>query len=294
MNLIPHALQAAQRGFHVFPVEPNAKTPHTLNPGSPFTLRWGEAATNSLDRIVEYWTRWPDANIGVACKPSQLLVVDCDVPKREYQMAGTKYAGLHDTLGSLPDGTDLYRHICESERGDWEECQDTYSVRTGSLGRHYYYWWTGDRASQASLFTGLVDIRGSAGTWGGYVLGAGSVTGKGAYIVERDQSIRAAPPWLVRLVRGGTAKPRMPASPFRQPSRTGVLSGLVATVESAQEGNRNQALLWAARAACADGIPLGDALGPLTEAYAAAQGDGGARQAEATIRSAYRLQGQRG
>ncbi|MBM9504537.1 bifunctional DNA primase/polymerase [Actinacidiphila acididurans] len=298
MNLIAYAVQAVQRGFRVFPVEPLGKTPHTLIPGQSFTLRWGEAATHSLDRVIEYWSRWPDANIGIACKPSGLLVVDCDMPKQEYALAGTEYAGLHDRFGSLVDGTDVYRHICESLSGDWRECHDTYRVCTGSLGCHYYYRWpTGVGATQASPVPGLLDVRGSAGTWGGYVLGAGSVTHKGAYVAECELPIRDAPGWLVELLRA-RPRPRLshPAAegPFRQPRAGGALGGLVRAVESAQPGNRNQVLLWAARAAAGDGIALDEALGPLTAAYVAVRGDGGERQARATIRSAYRLQGRNG
>lgn len=295
-NLIAYALQARARGFHIFPVEPLQKTPHTLTLGQPYTLRWGEAATDDLGRIIDYWRRWPDSNIGVACKPSSLLIVDCDMPKREYQLADTDYAGLHDRFGPLVDGTDVFRHVCESLGGDWAEANDTYRVCTGSMGCHYYYRWpqrlTAREASQASIVKGLVDIRCNAGEWGGYVLGAGSLTEKGAYVSENARDVRPAPEWLVKLCR--RKAPERVDHGFRQPGRVGALSGLVATVEGAQEGNRNQALLWSARAACADGVPLDDVLGPLADAYAAAGGDGGARQAEATIRSAYRLQGRKG
>ncbi|WP_443073357.1 bifunctional DNA primase/polymerase [Streptomyces sp. NBC_01451] len=292
MNLISYALQARARGFHIFPVEPYEKTPHRLSPGQPYTLRWGEAATNDVGRIIDYWTRWPDSNIGVACKPSRILVVDCDIPKREYALAGTQYAGLHDTFGSLVDGTDVFRHVCESLGQSWREAYDTYRVCTGSLGCHYYYLWPEHvrprEASQASLVKGLVDIRCNAGEWGGYVLGAGSVTAKGAYVSENASAVRPAPPWLVELCR--RREPVRVSATYRQPGRLGSLAGLVSTVENAQEGNRNQALLWAARAACADGVALDDVLDALADAYAAAGGDGGHRQAEATIRSAYRLQ----
>ncbi|MEV1049655.1 bifunctional DNA primase/polymerase [Streptomyces sp. NPDC049887] len=292
MNLIAYALQARARGFHVFPVEPGEKTPHKLYPDKPYTLRWGESATHDLGRIIDYWTRWPDANIGVACKPSSLLVVDCDLPKRPNQMAGTQYAGLHDRFGPLVDGTDVYRYVCESVGGDWADVNATFRVCTGSMGCHYYYWWP-DKipASQASIAKGIVDIRCNGGEWGGYVLGAGSLTTKGAYVAENASPIRPAPGWLIELCR--SKPPVRLASPFRQPGRGGTLSGLVGTVENATQGNRNQALLWAARAACADGIALEDVLEPLTDAYAAAGGDGGPRQAEATIRSAYRLQGRK-
>ncbi|WP_340376456.1 bifunctional DNA primase/polymerase [Streptomyces sp. SS7] len=292
MSLIAYALQARARGFHVFPVEPNGKTPHRLAPNQPFTLRWGEAATDNVGRIIDYWTRWPRANIGLACKPSGLLVVDCDFPKRPFQMAGTQYARLHDTFGPVVDGVDVYRYACESAGGTWAEAEDTYRVTTGSLGCHFYYRWpAGVIASQASIAKGVVDIRGNAGDWGGYVLAAGSETSKGGYVVELDAPIRQAPAWLVEMVRADRQVAKPAPSLFRQPGKGGSLAGLVGTVEGAQEGNRNSALLWAARAACENGIPQEEALEALGTAYVAVRGDGGYRQAEATIRSAYRLQG---
>jgi hypothetical protein len=293
VSLIAPALQARAAGFHIFPVEPNGKTPHRLAPDQPYTLRWGEAATNDLGRIIDYWTRWPRANIGVACKPSGLLVVDCDFPKRQFQMAGTQYAGLHDRFGPVVDGVDVYRYVCEKAGGDWTQAEDTYRVTTGSLGCHFYYRWpAGLAATQAPIAQGVVDIRGSAGEWGGYVLAAGSVTDRGPYVVEHAAPIAPAPPWLVELCRADRRVPK-PAPPalFRQPGRGGSLAGLVGVVEGAQEGNRNQALLWAARAACESGIPQDQALDALGAAYVAVGGDGGHRQAEATVRSAYRLQG---
>ncbi|MGY0060848.1 bifunctional DNA primase/polymerase [Streptomyces sp. LZ34] len=286
----------------MFPVEPHEKTPHTLYPDQPYTLRWSEAATNDLGRVVEYWARWPSANVGIACKPSGLLVVDCDMPKREYQLADTRYAELHDRFGPLVDGTDVFRHLCESLGQDWAETTDTYRVCTGSMGCHYYYSWPdtmkpprAPEPSQASIVRGIVDIRSGGGERGGYVLGAGSVTTKGPYWAENYRPIRIAPPWLVALCRDDVEpfRPARPSIPFKHPTRGGALSGLVATVEGAPQGNRNQALLWAARSACADGTPMENAIEELSAAYTAVHGDGGARQAEQTIRSAYRLQGRK-
>lgn len=300
-HLEGYALQAWARGFHVFPVEPYEKTPHTLHPGQPYTLRWSEAATNDVGRVAEYWKRWPNANIGIACKQSSLLVVDCDMPKRPFQLSGTRYAELHDRFGPWIDGTDVFRHRCELLGGDWAESTDTYRVCTGSMGCHYYYSWPTElkpphapNASQASILKGIVDIRSGGGLHGGYVLGAGSITAKGPYVAENDRPVRRVPPWLIALCQSHDKPFKADLGiPFRRPGRTGNLSGLVATVEGASRGNRNQALLWAARSACADGTPVEHAIGALSDAYTAVGGDGGARQAEQTIRSAYRLQGRK-
>ncbi|MFI6938841.1 bifunctional DNA primase/polymerase [Streptomyces sp. NPDC050418] len=287
-NLIPHAVGALHQGLSIFPVQPNEKTPHLIRPDKPYSIRWSEWATRDLNRVIAAWSYSPAANIGVACAPSRLLVVDCDIAKEKFALRGTPYEQLHDTLGPLVDGHDALKALCELSGGDWEELNDTYRVQTGSMGLHLYYSWPpGIRASQASPIKGLVDVRGNGGTQGGYVLGAGSVTTKGRYIAENATPVRPAPRWLVEMVREKPA-PKRPL--LVQPRRSGGISGLVDTVATAPDGNLGNALFWAARSACSDGIAIEEAINQLGAAYVAAHGRGGHRQAEASVRSAYRNQ----
>lgn len=287
-NLISYAITAVQQGFTVFPVQPGEKTPHKLYPDKPYTIRWSEEWTTDLDRIIKIWSWSPAANIGIACKPSGLLVVDCDVAKGENQLSGTAYAALHEKLGPLVDGHDVLREVCARHGGDWDELNDTYRVCTRNYGLHLYYRWPdGVKASQASLVKGVLDIRCNGGERGGYVLGAGSVVGRGTYTAENASPIRPAPRWLVELCR---EQPPPPKPLFAQPRRLGGISGLVDTVATAPDGNLGNALFWAARAACSDGIPMEEAIDQLGAAYVAAHGRGGHRQAEASVRSAYRNQ----
>lgn len=272
MSLLAYAVRAVRRGFHVFPVQPGEKTPHKLRPDRPYLIRWSEETTNSLDRVVEIWACSPRANIGIACKPSRILVVDCDVPKSS----------------DGRDGFDCYLDMCVRYGGDPADWCDTYSVRTGSGGLHLYYWWPdGVHATQASPVKGVVDIRCNGGQHGGYVLAAGSITDSGPYAEEYGAPIRVAPPALVEMCR---ERPGVTAPFFARPRGWGNMSGLIQTVLCAPDGNLNNALLWAARAACADGVPIDDAVDRLGDAYVTCGGRGGARQAEATIRSGYRLQ----
>lgn len=156
------------------------------------------------------------------------------------------------------------------------------------MGLHLYFAWPeGVQASQASPVPGLVDVRCNGGTQGGYVLAAGSETHKGLYVEENQLPIADAPQWLVELCRE-KPKPAKVKPLFSQASGGGY-SGLRDTVRLAQEGNRNNALLWAARSMCEDGATQEECEDLLIPAgMEAGQSD---RECRDTIRSAYRLQG---
>lgn len=299
MKMTGDAVKHAMAGLHVFPVEPMEKTPARLYPDrskedAPWTIKWSECATRDVGRVIDMWTRNPEANIGVACKPSGLLVVDCDRPKRAYQLRGTPYEHLHDILGPLVDGESVYDQVCQRFGGDWTEASDTYQVATGSGGRHFYYRWPyGVQSSQASIVKGILDIRGNGGERGGYVLGGGSETTSGTYVAVGDlANIAPAPTWLVALCREQTHAPRnvQPRSSRDAYDRPTALSyrGLVDAVMYAQEGNRNNALLWAARQMCTEEVSEDECQEALGEAARIAGLT--ALETRDTIRSAYRLQ----
>lgn len=300
MSLLPAALQALAQGFHIFPVEPGEKTPIRVyqdrpKDSAPWTIKWSEVASNDINKVVEWWTYAPRANIGVACKPSGLFVVDCDRPKVDGLLDGTPWAYLHDLLGPRVDGETLFDQVCERYGGGPEavaEAFATFQVATGSGGRHFYYRWPAHvPASQDSLVKGLLDVRNNGGDKGGYVLGAGSVTDKGAYVADGHipaYGVADAPAWLVAL--GQYREPyRPPRPPYQQP-RSMAFHGLVATVRQAVDGNLNNAMFWAARSACQDGLTEEECTNLLAPVYVELGGNGGHRQAEATVRSAYRNQ----
>lgn len=285
-----YAVQAASRGWHIFPVEPGAKTPHKIRPDKPYTIRWSEVATNDVATVTDYWLYSPMANIGIACKPSGLLVVDCDIAKKEYALRDTNWGYLHDRLGPLVDGEDVLREMCERWGDGYEAFRRTYRVCTASMGLHLFFRWPeGVQASQASPVPGALDIRCNGGQRGGYVLGPGSATEKGPYVAENDLPVADAPPWLVEMCRE-KPRPKPVKDMFSQPGHASY-SGLVEKVRLAQEGNRNNCLLWAARSMCEDGATEEQCVELLVPAAMECGLDGGERQALSTIRSAYRLQG---
>lgn len=302
MSLLPDAVRAQQKRFHIFPINPAGtvcpetgqvidKMGHLLKRGKPWKIRWSEVATDDLTTILGWWQKSPRANIGVAAKQSGLLVVDCDVPKADDGLKGTPYEHLHDAYGPRPHGDDVFNEMCHRYGGDWAEITETYRVATGSGGLHYYYTWPpGLKASQGSPVPGFVDVRCNGGDRGGYVLGAGSQTAKGHYIALNNKPVAPAPRWLVELVREWPRPPAPPRNPVLD-GGGGNFSGLEAQVRHAAEGNRNNVLLWAARAMCSDGASQSDAEQTLIPAAVA----NGLRESEATatVRSAYRLQRQK-
>ena len=68
------ALNAVERGFHIFPVAAGDKVPHPMS-GYRDTAGqyhgWGETASNDPNLVGHFWGHVdPQANIGIACKPS--------------------------------------------------------------------------------------------------------------------------------------------------------------------------------------------------------------------------------
>ena len=70
-------------GFRVIPCKPGGKEPVIAN--------WNKLATQDVDKIQDWWEKWPDANPGIVTEG--LLVVDCDTPAGSDLMAAEITAG---------------------------------------------------------------------------------------------------------------------------------------------------------------------------------------------------------
>ena len=68
--LLDAALGLAARGYHVFPLKPGGKT--------PLTDHGFHDAARDDQTIRAWWGKWSDANIGIACGASGIIVVDGD------------------------------------------------------------------------------------------------------------------------------------------------------------------------------------------------------------------------
>jgi len=87
-DLLTAALACAERGWHVFPLRPGGKQPalhgedrcpHS-GPCRDTHQGWEQRATTDPRRIQACW-RHGAYNIGVACGPSDLVVIDLGTPK---------------------------------------------------------------------------------------------------------------------------------------------------------------------------------------------------------------------
>lgn len=79
-DLLQAALTYARHGWHVFPCSPPIPGDKTSGkaPIGALVPNGKDDATTSEAQIIEWWTRVPNANIGIACEPSGIVVLDVD------------------------------------------------------------------------------------------------------------------------------------------------------------------------------------------------------------------------
>jgi len=106
--MLEAALAYARRGLPVFPLWPGKKIPRI---GERDGGRGFHDATLDEAQIREWWTRWPDANIGVAV-PAHLIVLDVD-PRKGGDVTWKELAGDRtvDTLTSFSGRGDGGFHL---------------------------------------------------------------------------------------------------------------------------------------------------------------------------------------
>lgn len=204
VSLLAAALDYAARGFPVLPCHPVRKVPYNQHGLS--------AASVDPAVIREWWGRWPHAAIGLATGAvSGLFVVDED-------------DGGAETITALA-------------------LPETFTVRTQSGGRHFYFHRPeGERWQNSAKKLGPgVDTRGD----GGYVLAPPSP----GYVVEVDAEMAELPESVrARL----TAKPQVAIAvgatvlPIGDRYAEKALEGELRRVFEAPEGTRNDALNRAA------------------------------------------------
>jgi hypothetical protein len=217
------ALALAGAGFPVFPLRPRCKVP--LIPRE----RGGRGcldATADPGQVRAWWSRWPDANIGLACgAASWALDVDGE-----------------GGLATLADLEDLHRWLPVGPA----------SV-TGSGGMHLLFAGSDRVRNSAKRLGARLDTRAS----GGYVVAPPSVHpdtgGRYAWLSGRDPWSAPppeAPDWLLDLL--DPPQPARPAAPKAKPRPaatsyvTKAFERELEAVALAGDGQRNQTLNKAA------------------------------------------------
>lgn len=214
-DTVAAAVAATERGWHVFPLRAGSKHPalHGADrcPGTG-DCRDGHrtpeqraiATLTEQDRNAWRAKGW---NVAIATGPSDLLVVDLDVPKPDDKPRPDAW-----NLPGVNDGWDVFALVCE--RAGQPVPFDTYTVRTPSGGTHLYFTAPpgirlrntgGDRGRGLGW---KVDTR----AWGGHVVAPGSVVDGQAYAVEDNVPLRPLPEWLCERLTPPPA-PNVPTAP---------------------------------------------------------------------------------
>ena len=86
-SMLEWALYYAKIGWHAFPIVSGGKR--------PLTKHGVKDATTNESQITEWWTKWPKANIAVACgKASGIYVIDVDVDAKTDKNGWKSMEGL--------------------------------------------------------------------------------------------------------------------------------------------------------------------------------------------------------
>lgn len=159
------------------------------SPGKhPLSPEWQKHAPMTAEELSREIARVPGANLGIATGVSSgFFGLDVD-PLH----GGTEYlAELVARCGPLPE---------------------TYEVRTGSGGTHYYFslpdWPITN--SRGRLEKRGLDVRGS----GGQLVAPPSTTDRGSYLVVRDAPVAPAPTWLLDFLRPAVRVPGIETRPW--------------------------------------------------------------------------------
>ena len=202
-RLLAAAVDSVAHGWAVFPLWPGSKRPAIRG--------WQQHATTEPGILAAWWGRRP-YNVGVACGPSGLLVVDIDDPAAE------------------PDGL-----------------PPTYTVSTPRGEHRYYSTDLGRRGlSSAGVLGSHVDTRGA----GGYVVAAGSILrgagGPRFYRACLPAAVAPAPSWLQEALESSRREAgpdsRLPAGGRSAPA---FLAAEADRVSVAAPGSRNTTLVLA-------------------------------------------------
>lgn len=250
--LLTAALDAAARGWRVFPLRAGTKRPalHRFDrcprtgPCHQAHQGWEQRATADPDRIRAAWTAGA-FNIGLATGPSGLVILDLDAatpgetPPEPWNQPG------------VTDGQDVLAVL--AEQAGHPLPVDTLTVATPSGGLHLYY-----RAPHDTRLRNTQGDRGAGLGWkidtraqGGYVVAPGSRVDGRAYAITHDTTPAELPGWLLDALQPAPLPPPPERPAAVASSRRGrylqaAIDAETAKVTQAPKGQRNAALYAAA------------------------------------------------
>ena len=184
-NLMKCALAYAAKGWQVFPLhtirdgECSCGNTNCDSPGKhPMTKKGLKNATADETQINEWWSKWPEANIGIRTgKESGLFVLDLDYkddPEKDGIRSMAKLSGMSDH--AIPQ---------------------TPKVQTGSGGEHHYFKMPGsDLRNTAGKIAAGIDTRAN----GGYVVAPPSLHVSGMeykWLIDPKASLVDLPKWML-------------------------------------------------------------------------------------------------
>ncbi|MFJ9782543.1 bifunctional DNA primase/polymerase [Amycolatopsis sp. NPDC101161] len=242
-GLLAAALGAAERGWPVFPLAPRSKRPAIPD--------WQQRATCDPDRIRRWWRRHPRHNVGIACGPAGLLVLDLDAAHGPIPIPLARQGNTH--------GRDVLKVLAQ-QAGEPDPV-DTFTVATPRGGEHRYF-----ARPPGSRLRSTVGARGRGLGWQIDTRGPGAlITAPGSLAVVRgvpvpyaitwDLPIAVLPGWLVTALTPPPPPPRPAAVPPYPPTGrriTAYVQAAVAAecrnVATAEEGHRRITVYAAAAA----------------------------------------------
>jgi hypothetical protein len=172
---VPAALDLARRGLAVFPIEPWGRIPG---------LGWQKTTTTDPTHIRARFAN--GGNIGVACRASNIVVLDLD-----------RHA-------DGPDGIAGWEALCADHE---ENPPATFTAVTPNGGLHVYFQApagatiTSSSGPRPGIPAGI-DVRAPGRRSGGYVMGPGSQVDAGRYRIARDAPLLPLPTWLTAALSG--------------------------------------------------------------------------------------------
>jgi len=255
-DLAAAARTLAAAGVPVFPCEPDGKR--------PLTRRGFLNATSDPGQVAAWWSRTPEANIGLPTgAASGVVVVDVDV----HGPVDGRAAWRRASEAGLVDGAGLL-------------------VRTPTGGAHAYFPATSGTVQRSWQAAGTgVDFRGD----GGYIIAPPSrrtIDGTLRRYEITDLAANSVGP-VDAARRRDFLDPR-PTAAARSEGAPATVDAerLAAWVAGRGDGERNRGLFWAACRLAENGTRPTDALDALGPA--AAQAGLSEREIATTVRSAYR------